>query len=247
MPKFCDRSVANMPAAYFYNAMQCFGERVKTVQSAQPRLEPLRDEQQRLFGEFEHKYKASQKSLLTDAIRKKDEARDAIAYVIEHQARLWAEKLPDEEYSIRGRRVYQVFKDFQFRPSEALVAENAKIVNMEQRFAEPELAGDLAAMGLLELNQQMASLTEEIAQLMAQRNEERSAITPGEIKKSRDALEEHYRQFITFLNAVLELHPEESLEQAAQFYNADFAKIEAQIQQSRKKGPNNKKDEGEEG
>ncbi len=247
MPRFCDKSVASMPAAYFYNVMQSFGDRMKAVQSAQPRLATFRDEQQRLFGEFERSYKASQKSQLTDQIRKKDEARDALAYVIEHQAKLWGEKLPDEAQSLHGRRVYQVFKDFQFRTSEALVAENAKIQNMEQRFSEPELSADLAAMGLLEINQQMAKLTDEIAQLISQRNEERSVAVPGELKQSREALEAHYRQFITFLNAVQELHPEESLEQAAQFYNADFAKIEIQIQQSRKKGPNNKKDEGEEG
>jgi len=35
---------------------------------------------------------------------------------------------------------------------------------------------------------------------------------------------------------VQELQPEESLSKAAQFYNADLAKIELQYQQSRKKG-----------
>ena len=33
-----------------------------------------------------------------------------------------------------------------------------------------------------------------------------------------------------------ELQPEESLSKAAQYYNADLAKIELQYQQSRKKG-----------
>ena len=37
-------------------------------------------------------------------------------------------------------------------------------------------------------------------------------------------------------NAVQELQPEESLSKAAQYYNADLAKIDLQYQQSRKKG-----------
>ena len=44
-------------------------------------------------------------------------------------------------------------------------------------------------------------------------------------------------------NAVQELQPEESLSKAAQYYNADLAKIDLQYQQSRKKGG---KDENEE-
>jgi hypothetical protein len=57
-----------------------------------------------------------------------------------------------------------------------------------------------------------------------------------ELKAAREKLDGHYRAFITYLNAVQELHPEESLSKAAQFYNADLAKIELQYQQSRKKG-----------
>ena len=72
-----------------------------------------------------------------------------------------------------------------------------------------------------------------------------------ELKAAREKLDGHYRAFITYLcrrlrtllnksnivsNAVQELQPEESLSKAAQFYNADLAKIELQYQQSRKKG-----------
>ena len=49
----------------------------------------------------------------------------------------------------------------------------------------------------------------------------------------------HYRSFITYLNAVQEIQPEEGIRQAAQYYNEDIRKIELQIAQSRRK----KKDE----
>lgn len=56
------------------------------------------------------------------------------------------------------------------------------------------------------------------------------------LDRSREKLDGHYRAFITYLNAVQELQPEESLSKAAQYYNADLAKIDLQYQQSRKKG-----------
>ena len=136
-----------------------------------------------------------------------DEERDNIAFVMERVAKLWAEKLDDETLAIHGRRVYQVFKDYGFRTTEALVAENAKIQNMEQQFSESvPLDMALEKMGLKELNRRLSTLTAEIMQLMSQRNEEQSTIIVGELKQAREALDAHYRAFITYLNAVQEIH-----------------------------------------
>ena len=117
-----------------------------------------------------------------------------------------------------------------------LVAENAKIHNMEQKLAERDLVSDLQMMGLTELNRRLLSRTEQIEQLMGKRNEEKSDVVVGELKAAREKLDGHYRAFVTYLNAVQELQPEESLSKAAQYYNADLAKIDLQYQQSRKKG-----------
>lgn len=71
---------------------------------------------------------------------------------------------------------------------------------------------------------------------MSQRNEENATIGTGEVKRTRLALEDYYVQMITYLNAVLEIMPEESISLAAQYYNEDFRKVELQIAQSKKKG-----------
>lgn len=70
-----------------------------------------------------------------------------------------------------------MFRDYGFRTSEALVAENAKIHNMEQKPAERDLVSDLQMMGLTELcrgvgsadNCRLLSRTEQIEQLMGKR------------------------------------------------------------------------------
>ena len=243
MTKFNEKSLHSFALAFFYSAMQAFDGRMAEVESALARLVTMRTEQHRLFTAFDDAYKRSLKSQTTKTIGDLDKVRDHLAYVIEKVANLWASKLDDDALNIHGRRVSQVFKDFDFRTDEALVAENAKIRNIEQVLAGAQLQADLAAMGLTELNQRMAQTTAQIEQLMAQRNEEQSTIIVGELKAAREALDAHYRQFITYLNAVQEIQPEDGISQAAQYYNQDLQKIELQIAQSRKGGSVSQKPE----
>ena len=236
MTKFTEKSLHSYPMAFFYAAMKAMDDRTAAVETTLERFLTMETEFHRLFTAFDVAYKNSLKSQLTDTIKQKDDERDHIAYVMERVAKLWGEKLDDQSLAIHGKRVTQVFKDFDFRTTEALVAENAKIQNMEQRFTtELALQADLAAMGLTELNTRLKQLTTEIISLMAARNEEQSTIIVGELKQAREALDAHYRAFITYLNAVQEIQPEEQISQAAQFYNQDIKKIEEQIAQSRRK------------
>ena len=236
MTKFNEKSLHNFPLAFFYSAMQAFDSRIGAVSSSLARLGTMREEQHQLFGAFDEAYKRSLKSQTTKVIGDLDKVRDHLAYVIMNVSKLWATKLDDDALNIHGRRVWQAFKDFDFRTDEALVAENAKIRNIEQVFASADLTADLAAMGLTQLNQLMAETTTQIEQLMAQRNEEQSTIIVGELKSAREALDAHYRSFITYLNAVQEIQPEEGISLAAQYYNEDLHKVELQIAQSRKGG-----------
>lgn len=236
MTKFTDKAMTGFPMAFYYAAMKAMDDRTAAVETTLERFLTMGTEFHRLFTAFDVAYKNSMKSQLTDTIKQKDDERDHIAYVMERVAKLWGEKLDDQSLAIHGKRVAQVFKDFDFRTTEALVAENAKIQNMEQRFtSEATLQADLTAMGLTELNTRLSQLTTEIISLMIARNEEQSTIIVGELKAAREALDAHYRKFITYINAVQEIQPEDGISQAAQFYNEDIRKIELQIAQSRRK------------
>ena len=237
MAKFNEKSLHSFPLAFYYSAMQAFDTRIGAVSTNLARFLEMRAEQHRLFLVFDEAYKQSLKSQSTKTIGDLDKVRDKIAFVIERVAKLWEEKLDfDDTLNIHGRRVAQAFKDFNFRAEEALVAENAKIRNIEQVFASADLTADLAAMGLTELNTRMAELTTQIEQLMSQRNEEQAVVIVGKLKAAREALDAQYRAFLTYLNAVQELQPEEGISQAAMFYNQDLYKVELQLAQSRKGG-----------
>ena len=223
--------------AYYFSAVKSFEERIGAAECGLDRFREMRDEYSRLFKAFDEAYKRTQKSELTEKIAALDKERDGYAYVMQKVAELWEKKLEDESLAVHGRRVSQVFRDYGFRTSEALVEENAKVHNMEQKLAERELVADLQMMGLTELNRRLDNCTGQIEELMGKRNEEKNdVVVVGEPKAAREKLDGHYRSFVTYLNAVQELQPEKSLSKAAQFYNADLAKIELQYQQSHKKG-----------
>ena len=234
--KFDEKSLSRFPVAFYFSAVEAMDKRIMAAECGLDRFREMREKYDVLFKAFDEAYKRTQKSELTAKIAALDKERDGYAYVVENVAEMWERKLTDESLAVHGRRVAQVFRDYGFRTSEALVAENAKIHNMEQKLAERELVADLQMMGLTELNRRLLNRTEQIEELMGKRNEEKSDVVVGELKSAREALDGHYRAFVTYLNAVQELQPEESLSKAAQFYNADLAKIDLQYQQSRKKG-----------
>jgi hypothetical protein len=75
-----------------------------------------------------------------------------------------------------------------------------------------------------------------VGTLISQRNEEQAVVIVGKLKAAREALDAQYRAFLTYLNAVQELQPEEGISQAAMYYNQDLYKVELQLAQSRKGG-----------
>jgi uncharacterized small protein (DUF1192 family) len=203
MAKFNEKSLHSFPLAFYYSAIQAFDTRIGAVSTTLARFLEMRAEQHRLFLVFDEAYKQSLKSQSTKTIGDLDKVRDKIAFVIERVAKLWEEKLDfDDTLNIHGRRVAQAFKDFNFRAEEALVAENAKIRNIEQVFASADLTADLAAMGLTELNTRMAELTTQIEQLMSQRNEEQAVVIVGKLKAARSSVRD-LKEDLTKLEVLL--------------------------------------------
>ena len=167
--KFDEKSLSRFPVAFYFSAVEAFDKRIMAAECALDRFREMRDEYDRLFKAFDEAYKRTQKSELTAKIAALDKERDGYAYVIQKVAEAWAAKIEDESLAVHGVRVSQVFRDYGFRTSEALVAENAKIHNMEQKLAERDLVSDLQMMGLTELNRRLLSRTEQIEQLMGKR------------------------------------------------------------------------------
>lgn len=223
----------NAPNAFYVSAMRTTDNRNAAVESDNLRWLQETATFHTTFQALDEAYQRSQMSFSTQSIAEKDEERDTWGGVIEQVAKQWA-RMPDEAQAIHGRRVYQVFQDISYRGSEALVAQNEKVINIEQRFAEAQLQADLAAMGLTAANQRFSTLTQEIINLMAQRNEEGSTRVQGELKAAREAMDEVYADYVELTNALIVTGAAPELEPLAQVLNAEYKKIEEQMAQSKK-------------
>ena len=206
------------------------------------RIDQLRQQFHQSVLRYDVAYKQSTKSFLTETIGAKDTARDKVTKVIEWVARYWME-LPDEEDALRGRRIYQPFKDFDYRRDEAMMAQNAKWRNIAQVFSESAINEDaLQKMGLAALVTKANTLTAEIEQLMQQRQTDQASYMKGEMAAARQENEGQLSQLLQYVNALLIVSPDAAVEQMAQYIQQDMDKVDLQYQQGRKHG---KKDEGD--
>ena len=231
--KIYKESWARTPNAFCVAAMRTTDQRNAEVETANQQWIASRTAFHTAFTTLDEAYQKSLMSFSSNTIAEKDDERDVYGQVLEQVAKQWA-RLPDETLSIHGRRVWQVFRDIDFRTSEALVAENEKITNIEQRFGEATLQQDLQAMSLTPVNQRFATLTQEIIQLMNERNEESAARVQGELKAAREAMDAVYADFVELTNALIVIGSAPELEQLAAVLNADYKKIEEQMAQSKK-------------
>ena len=223
----------NTPNAFYLSAMRTTDDRNAEVETEQAAWVAVRTEFHTTFRALDDAFQQSMASLQTKTVADKDSERDVYGQVIEQVSKQWS-RLPDETLAIHGRRVYQVFRDIDYRASEALVAQNEKVINMEQRFAEAQLQADLTAMGLTAVNQRFAALTQEIITLMSQRQTESASRVQGELKAAREQMDEVFARFVELTNALIVVGNEPALEQLAAYLNADYKKIEEQMAQSKK-------------
>ena len=222
------------PNAFYVSAMRTTDNRNAGIETENAQWLQMAAKFHTTFQALDDAYQRSQMSFSTQTIAEKDEERDVWGGVIEQVAKQWA-RMPDETMALHDRRVYQVFRDIDYRASEALVAQNEKVINIEQRFSE-DVSVDMAltAMGLKEANRRFSTLTQEIITLMAQRNEENSTRVQGELKAAREAMDAVYADFVELTNAFIVTTGDASLEQLAQVLNAEYKKIEEQMAQSKK-------------
>ena len=231
-------SVSKYDNALYFTLVVMADDRLAELETENARIGELRSLYHQSRLRYDVAYKQSTKSFLTETIDAKDTARDKITLVVEWVARYWM-KLPDDADAVRGRRIYQPFKDFDYHRDEALMAQNAKWNNIAQVYAQADRQADLQAMGLAALVQKANTLTAEIQQLMQQRQTEGASYMVGEMKAARLENEALLQQLTQYVNALLVISPDAAVEQTAQYIQQDLNKVEAQYQQSRKhKGGN---------
>ena len=141
MTQITHPAVTKYDLALLFTLIVLIDDRMGDLETENQRLLELMQAFHQARERYDTAYKQSSKSFLTEQIDKLDTVRDKLTKVIEWVARYWTE-LPDDEDAIRGRRVYQPFKDFEYRRDEALMAQNGKWQNIAQVLAQEPQATD---------------------------------------------------------------------------------------------------------
>jgi hypothetical protein len=229
-------SLNKLPNAFHFETVMKTLERIGATSVAQENVgvRPLFEDLMTKFQREDAAYKQSLKSFKTEDIKHLDDERDAYADCIRRVAEEWA-KLPDAARSAAGRLVAQVYKDFQFRATEARIAETAKLLNMFQVFDDEAHTAALETMGLTPLVAALRGLNTQLRELMSDRSTEQAEYLVGELRAARLEVDEAYAKLIAYLNALLLISPSEELTQLEKVLNQDIKLLEAQLAAGKKK------------
>ena len=232
IPQIEKMNWARAATAFYWEVMKRTDSRSMNVETENQLYLTSAQAFHQAFTVLDDAYRRSQASMETKPIGDLDDERDIYGMVMENVAKQWM-RLPNESMAVRGRRVAQVFKDLDFRASEAITAENGKIFNMEQRFAEAQLVEDLAAMGLTAINTELNRLTQLIETKIGERDDEKAERVKGELKAARDAMDTAYQNFVKMVNALVLTGAASELEPLVAQLNSAYQTIEEQIKQSK--------------
>lgn len=239
------KTLHSLPNAFHFETVMKTLERVGATSVPQQNagLRPLYDDLMMKFQREDTAYKQSQKNFKSDQIGKLDEDRDKYADCIRRVAEEWA-KLPDERWSEPAKLVVQVFKDYQFRSTEARIAETAKLLNMFQIFDNETHTRAVETLGLQPLMGALRSLNNDLRNLMSDRSTEQAEYIVGELRAARLEVDDAYAKLIAYLNALLLISPTEELTQLEKVLNADIKLLEAQLAAGKRHGASSSSEGG---
>ena len=164
------RNIHDVANAFHFNTV----ERILTLVMSSGLRETFRplgalaEELMRRFSIEDAAYKKSQKNFASDDIKELDTKRDKYAQFIKSVLTAYT-SLPENDVVRQAEQLVQVFKDFQWRSSEAYLAETAKLDNMLQEWDKEQPAAWLTAMGLAAYVEKLRNANAQVKALISER------------------------------------------------------------------------------
>ena len=141
----------------------------------------------------------------TSALQKADEERDKLYASLRDTIKAYA-KFPIAETAQHAEPLLKVIKNYKITTRENYMKESGLIDNMLQDLLQYER--QLNRLGLLIVANQLKAKNDEVRQLIANRNDERSEQVLGELKAARAVSDEAYAAVVFYTNAFLAMNPD---------------------------------------
>ena len=197
-------------------------------------LGALAEELMTRFQREDAAYKQSQKNFASDDIKALDTRRDKYAQFLKTVLTAYT-TLPEGDVVRQAEQLVQVYKDFQWRASEAYLAETAKLDNMLQEWDKTQPAAWLTAMGLQAYVEALRNANAQVKAAISGRQGEQSMIIRGELRAARAEVDETLQQLLRYIDALNVTSPSEELTDLIQKLNEAFRYMDAQIAAGKRK------------
>lgn len=197
-------------------------------------LGALAEELMRRFQREDTAYKQSQKNFASDDIKALDTQRDKYAQFLKTVLTAYT-TLPEGDVVRQAEQLVQVYKDFQWRASEAYLAETAKLDNMLQEWDKTQPAAWLQAMGLQAYVERLRNTNAQVKQAISGRQGEQSMVIRGELRAARAEVDETLQQLLRYIDALNVTSPSDELTDLILKLNEAFRYMDAQIAAGKRK------------
>lgn len=155
-------------------------------------------------------YTHSQKDFNSNRLKEEDGIVDKLAKAVRAILNGYAELPEDEPNRQKGKELSQVFKDYNFSPSDTYTAEAEKIRNMNQVF-QARIA-DLQALGVADYWAKAVTHAANVEQLLSQRFDDIAARVVGEVKTARANTDNAIKAMYELLAAMKVMMPSAELD-----------------------------------
>ena len=206
-------------------------------------LGALAEELMRRFQREDTAYKLSLKNFTSDDIGVLDSKRDKYAQFLKSVLTAYT-YLPEEGMVRQASVLLQVFKDYKWRPSEAYLAETAKLDNMLQEWDKEQPTAWLQAMGLTYFVDALRTTNADVKSLIQDRQAEQSVVVRGELRAARAEVDEKLQEILRYIDALNITSPSDDLTDLILKINEAFRYMDAQIAAGKKHGSSDEDSNG---
>lgn len=198
-------SIARAANAAHYEYLATVRKRTEEIQLDHELWRKAVEEFREAYAKEDEAFKRYRASDHTAALQQADEERDKLYASLRDTVKAYA-KFPIAETAQHAEPLLKVIKNYKISTRENYMKESGLIDNMLQDLLQYER--QLNRLGLLIVANQLKAKNDEVRQLIANRNDERSEQVLGELKAARAVSDEAYAAVVFYTNAYFALNPD---------------------------------------
>lgn len=198
-------SIARAANAAHYEYLATVRRRTEEIRLENELWRRAVEEFRTAFDKEDEAFKRCRASDHTAALQQADEERDKLYASLRDTVKAYA-KFPIAETAAHAEPLQKVIRNYKISTRENYMKESGLIDNMLQDLLQYER--QLNRLGLLIVANQLKAKNDEVRQLLANRNHERSEQVLGELKAARTVSNAAYAVVVFYTNAFLAMNPD---------------------------------------